>query len=52
MMEDKELWYEIFHIMRNWNREWNKFMGSSNNPKCMDELIEEFIKKYKLSRDV
>lgn len=52
MENDKELWYEIFHIMRNWNREWDKFMGSGENPKCMDELIEEFIKKYKLSKDV
>ena len=45
-MKEKEIWYEIFHTMRNWNKEWDKFLGKGDSPKTMDELVEEFSSKY------
>ena len=49
-MKEKELWYELFHMMRNWNRDWDKFLGKGSSPKTMDELVEEFSKRYNISR--
>ena len=49
-MKEKELWYELFHMMRNWDRDWDKFLGKGSSPKTMDELVEEFSKRYNISK--
>lgn len=46
-----KIWYELFHDIRNWNKEWDSFLGKGVSPKNIDLFIEEIEKRYTLVKN-
>jgi|32_taG_2_1085360.scaffolds.fasta_scaffold21284_3 uncharacterized protein YggL (DUF469 family) len=48
---ERELWYELIFMARNWSYNWHNYLENDLDkmPMTKDEFIDRMIKKYKLS---